>query len=719
MKRENASGQRRWHVPLPAFFLFAIFCSIPPAVRPALADSPPELRHAFFIVATNGNDNWSGNRPSPNATQTDGPFATLPKALAAARTWKSTPGVASNALVGIFVRNGVHFLTEPLVLKPEDSGLVLAAYGTEKPILSGGRLITGWQPVVINNRNLWMAELPQNQTNRFIFHQLWVNGLRAVRARYPAQGYLKVAEVPDKTPDWAHGNDRFRFQVGDLKLWNTVGDAEAVVMHYWVESRLPLAGLDENNRLISFRKRSTLRLSQGDLYYLEGGLDFLDQPGEWTLDATGRKLYYCPRPGETLKGVEAIAPVLTQVLRLEGEPSSGKLVNHVRFKGLTLSHTEWYFPEGFAAGSKAVLGVSPSPSADVGGFAQAAIGVPGAVWAQGIRDCSWKSCDFSHLGTYGLELDSGCTRNLISRCTFSDLGAGGVKLGPAYYSTKAFDLSKDNEISDCQIFDGGRTFHSSMGIWLGQTSDNRVVHNLVYNFLETGISVGWTWGYWPSLATNNLIAFNHVHHIGQTARGEGPILSDMAAIYTLGVQPGTKILNNLVHDVRALNYGGYGIYLDEGSSGMIVENNLVYRTSQGSLHLNFGASNGVVNNIFAFGHDFQLNRTKPEPHLSLLFMRNIVYFDSGTLFVGQWQPEQCRLDSNLYFDARPGVGPDNLKFENSTWQQWRASGRDQHSFIADPLFRAPHQDDFHLSTNSPAFRFAFNPLDLSDVGVRR
>ena len=44
-----------------------------------------------------------------------------------------------------------------------------------------------------------------------------------------------------------------------------------------------------------------------------------------------------------------------------------------------------------------------------------------------------------------------------------------------------------------------------------------------------------------TIAKGNIIEFNHVHHIGIRSDAEGPILSDMGGIYTLGVQPGTII----------------------------------------------------------------------------------------------------------------------------------------------------------------------------------
>ncbi len=380
-------------------------------------------------------------------------------------------------------------------------------------------------------------------------------------------------------------------------------------MNRWVESRLPILIVDDAERSVSFSKRSVFELAASDLYYLEGALEWLDEPGEWFLDQQIGTLYYLPRPGERLDQVEGIAPVLIQLIRLEGQPKAGQLVERVTFRGLTFSHSEWYFPQGFEAGKNKPRAL-PEPKAEVGGFAQAAVGVPGAVWGEGARGCVFDDCTFSHLGSYGLELAAGCQSNRISHCEFSDLAGGGVKIGETTIREEASELTRANEISDCHIHDGGKLFHSAVGIWMGQSPDNRIIHNLIHDFYYTGISIGWTWGYGKSLATNNVVAFNHVHHIGVKSDGDGPILSDMGGIYTLGIESGTVIRNNLWHDIAGLQYGGWGIYFDEGSSGILAENNVVYRTTHGGFHQHYGATNVVRNNIFAFGRDHQIQLRK-------------------------------------------------------------------------------------------------------------
>ena len=192
----------------------------------------------------------------------------------------------------------------------------------------------------------------------------------------------------------------------------------------------------------------------------------------------------------------------------------------------------------------------------------------------------------------------------------------------------------------------------------------------------------------------------------------------MGGIYTLGKQPGTVIRNNLWHDIAGIRYGGWGIYFDEGSSGILAENNIVYRTTHGGFHQHYGETNIVRNNIFAFARDHQIQRTRPEPHRSFSFVTNIVYFDSGSLLAGDWSgDDNYQMDWNLYFDARPDAKPEQLRLGPCTWQKWQERGHDRHSLVADPLFVAPRENDFRLQPNSPGSQSsASGPIDLSHVG---
>lgn len=675
-----------------------------------------QAKGIVLYVSPSGNDKWSGKLPSPNARKTDGPFATLQRALDEVKRLRADFGGMLRQPVTIQLRGGTYFLNEPILITPEHSGneqckLTICAYGDEKPILSGGRRIAGWRrlsagelPEQLREKpvEVWAAQIPEVKDGRWFFRQLWVNGKRARRARHPNSGYLNVAEVMDKTGNWFMGQKRFRFADGDIKAWSTASDAEVVVMNRWVESRLPIVEVDEGQRIVSFAKRSVFHLDAGDPYYVEHALELLDEPGEWFLDRRAGVIYYIPRDGEDMRNAEVIAPFLTQVLRVVGEPKAGLFVEHITLRRITFSHTEWYFPEASKRGS------------DVGGFAQAAVEVPGAVYFEGALNCSLEECTVAHIGNYGVEIARGCHNNRLNGCDIYDIGAGGVKIGETRIREDKAEQTFGNEVTNCIIRDGGLMFHSAVGIWIGQSYNNVIAHNEIANFYYTGISIGWTWGYGNSLAGGNVVEFNHVHHIGKRTDGDGPILSDMGAIYTLGIQHGTVIRNNLFHDIYGLRYGGWGIYFDEGSTGIVAERNIVYNTTHGGFHQHYGRENIVRNNIFAYARDHQLQASRPEGHLRFRFERNIVIGRGERWLVGGID-FNFAFERNIYWREDGG----EIKFGNLTWQQWREKGMDKESIISDPMFVDAAKYDFRLKAQSPALKLGFEPIDLSTVGPRR
>jgi hypothetical protein len=640
----------------------------------------------------------------------------LSNALAQAAARKAATGRA----VAVQLRGGTYFLDAPLVLRPEHSGVSLVAYRNERPVLSGGRRITGWREIRDAGRTLWEAELPEARGGQWFFRQLWVNGERRIRARQPNRGYFAIAEVPDAKPEvpWHQGQTSFRFHEGELPALAHPQDVEVLAFTRWVETRLPVAQVEPDARRLHFGKRSTFKLDPGDPWFAEGAREFLDAPGEWFLDTRQGRILYAPMPGETLARFEAIAPVLSELVRIEAEPESGRTVENVVFRGVTFAHSEWPIP-GDAERARRTAMQWPAPVHEVGGFAQAAVGVTGAVRAEGARGCRFEDCAFRHLGGYALELGRGCQSNAIVRCDFDDLGAGGIKLGETLIRTNAAAIARANVVRDCRIRDGGKLFASAVGVWIGQSPDNRIERNEICDFYYTGISVGWTWGYGAALASNTFVAFNHVHHIGRKRDGDGPLLSDMGGIYTLGRQPRSRIVSNYWHDIAGIQYGGWGIYFDEGSSGIVAENNLVVRTTHGGFHQHYGETNVVRNNIFAFARDHQLQRSREEEHVSFSFSNNIVLFDQGVLLGGTWKNDRFVMDANVYWDARPGAKPEAMRFAGATLEEWRARGHDRRSRLADPRLRLGNDGAVEWDARSPALEVGFRPFDLRRVGPER
>ncbi len=584
----------------------------------------------------------------------------------------------------VWLRGGTYALEAPLVLTAAHSGTTFAALPGEHPGVSGGRRLTGWRLTEINGRQAWAARIPDAWAGTWTFHELWVNGQRRFRPRLPKRGTYRIAGLPGVTKDtpWQQGQDRFAFAPGEIRPdLRNLADVEAVVLHFWVDSHLPIAEVDAAAGVVRFSRTSVFRLTddfkaQGARYYLDNVFEALTDPGEWYLDRSSGTLYYLPLPGEDPESAEVVAPVLTQLVRVGSADTGQAPVTGVTFDGIAFAHTEWRLPAGGR-----------------GGTSQAASDVPAAIHLENAQGCVLRDCTVAHCGTYAVEVGPGCGDTVIERCRLNDLGGGGVKVDKG---------SARTAVTRCDIGDGGHLFHSAVGVLIFDSPGNTVADCHIHDLYYTGVSVGWVWGYGPCAARDNVIARNHIHHIGQG------LLNDMGAIYTLGTQPGTVLRGNRIHDIRSDGYGGWGIYLDEGSSGILVEENLVYRTKTGGFHQHYGRDNVIRNNVLAFASEGQIQRTRLEDHRSFTFAQNIVFFDRGPVLHGNWQRPGADFDRNVYWNTAGGV----LDFgAGRSFQQWRALGVDANSVVADPRFADPVADDYRLRPDSPAVALGFRAFD--------
>lgn len=657
-----------------------------------------------FFVAPDGHDTWSGTLTQPNAAQSDGPFASLSRAIAAVRAARQAAGGQLAGRPMIEVRAGTYHLEKTIELLPEDSGLILRAYRNERPILSGGVAITKWE---VAANGVWKAQLPDVKAGGWHFTQLFVNDQRRFRPRLPATGYFKIAgELEPSSEAGGRGFDRFIFGGDDVRAdWSNLHDVEVLAFHSWSMSRLPIKAVDAGKKIVSFHGTSPGKdwwgkFPKGNRYLVENVKEALRQPGQWYLDRAAGELLYLPHAGETPKTAQVVAPRLEQLLVFAGDAAGGKYVQHILLQGLTFAHAAWPIPR---------TGQS---------IPQAEINLGAALSATAARDLVIEGCAVRHVGAYAMAFGTGCRDNRVERCEMVDLGAGGVKIGATtladWGGLQAMAQSEEPLIShhtvrDCTIAHGGRLHPAAIGVWIGHSPYNVIEHNEIFDLYYSATSIGWIWGYARSHAHHNRVAFNHMHTLGQG------VLSDMGAVYTLGISPGTTVSDNHVHDVHAFDYGGWGLYTDEGSTGVTMENNLVYRTKTGGFHQHYGRENRIVNNIFAFSRTDQLQRSRVENHVSFTFERNLVLYDRGELLGKSWADEKVWLDHNLYWNT---AGP--VRFPGGkTLDQWRDStGHDRQSLVADPKFANAAKDDFRLAPDSPALQLGFRPFDAARAGRR-
>jgi hypothetical protein len=203
-----------------------------------------------FYVATDGNDANPGDLKKP--------FATLQRAQKEARM------LAGREAVNVFVRSGIYYLPETLVLTAEDSGtkstpVTYQAYENEKSVISGGVRLMGldWKPT---KNGIMQCKVPVG----FFTDQLFINGERQPMARYPNfnpdvvafNGWAKDAFSPERAANWKSPTGGFI---------HALHRGEWGGMHYLItgkgsDNKITYEGGWQNNRQSSMNDRSHVTL---------------------------------------------------------------------------------------------------------------------------------------------------------------------------------------------------------------------------------------------------------------------------------------------------------------------------------------------------------------------------------------------------------------------------------------------------------------------------
>ena len=582
----------------------------------ALAGAAVAAPQATFYVSPSGSDSNKGTK--------DAPFKTITQAQKAVRAINGS----MTGDIEVILREGTYVLPSTVNFTEADGGkdghyVRYKAADGEKPLITGGMGITGWT-IHDEANNIWKAEGVEGS-----FRQLYVNNRKAVRACFPNviaanekgnggfdHDFVRLTKV-DST------GRAFDVSADYIKNIKNIEDVEIHLMIAWSENILRLEKAQVNGgtaKLIpkdpertklfhrAYPMLGTAFMSnppKQQVFYLENSYDLIDAPGEWYLDEKEHVLYYKPRSGESMSTAHVVAPRLNTLFSVLGKDTKNK-VGYMSFEGLTFAHSNYTRPseEGFLDLQAANFNVDVLPDPGRGNWEKLnsnkyLLWRPDAAFrVENAHHFLVQGNVFSQIAATGLDFVSGTNDDMIQGNAFFEIGAAGIMLGKFYQDSTteihiAYNPSDKDEISTRDtvknnlITNVTNEHQGAVGIGAGYPRYVVIEHNEVSYTYYSGISIGFGWTKQQTAMTNNHVNWNEIHHIAR-------LLCDSGPIYTLSNQgTGSEIQHNYIHDNGTSKWADYWnvpIYLDEGSSGFTVKEN-VFKNSPAGVGQNQAGQN--------------------------------------------------------------------------------------------------------------------------------
>ena len=646
-----------------------------------------------YFVSPTGDD--------ANPGSLEKPFATLQRAQTAVRQQRGD----------VFLRGGIHYLSEPLVITAEDSGtkddpVVFQNYRDEEAVVSGGVRLRNlnWQPA---SNGIYQTTVPADLRTEEIF----INGERQILARYPNfdptakyfDGFAADAISQQRAARWADPVGGY-YHAMHPAFW---GDFTWRITGKDAQGKIQLEGGWQNNRGAAAHEQ---------VRFVENIFEELDAPGEWFLNSATHTLYFHPPAGLDLKQAAVEATRLRTLVEFRGDQTHP--VKWVKLRGLVFRN----------AARTMMDNKEPLLRSDW------TIYRGGAVFFNGAENCGLEDSVIDQVGGNAVFVNNYNRRIAIRGTQIARAGSNGICFvgdpkaarSPMFNYYQVQDLAAidrtpgpktDNYpaeclVEDCLIYLTGRVEKQTAGVEIDLARDITVRHCSIYDMPRAGINIGD--GCWGGHVIEFCDVFDTVKETGDHGsfnswgrdRFWRPSIDEVNA--WVKQAPELPLLDVVKPIVLSNNRWrcdhGWDIDLDDGSSNYVIKNNLCLH---GGIKNREGFKRVVENNILVEGGY--------DPHVWYaacgdIFRRNIVWTDYRPANMPP-PPWGAEMDSNLVHaanatDSRPAAGLQ------------KQSGRDSHSLVSDARFFDPARGDYQVKKGSPALALGFVNFPMDRFGVR-
>jgi hypothetical protein len=302
-----------------------------------------------------------------------------------------------------------------------------------------------------------------------------------------------------------------------------------------------------------------------------------------------------------------MAPKLQTLVHLRGTRDAP--VRFVEFHGLTMEHAGWTLPKiGYRPGLGGFYGHQVTPLYWDHGGPVCGREKPGSIRARDeypeyciqsavdltcARDCLLEDCRVRRTGASGIGLAEGCRNNRVVGCEVYDTGAHGIHCGMPHGEVCAEDfdwkrpedLPVGNEVANCYVHHIGQMDCGSYGIFNSYCQGTRIAHNLVEHVPYGGIAASFSWFVFPTGKDYEVtVEYNRVRHAAKVCHDVGALYFKDRSARTSRVRGNFITLDLAGVKDRGIIEGSppggsfslrNGIYLDDGTSGLCLEDNVV------------------------------------------------------------------------------------------------------------------------------------------------
>lgn len=484
--------------------------------------------------------------------------------------------------ITVVLRGGSYVLSSTLAFGSADGGshwpVIWQAMPGEQAALSGGSVLTNPWSLHDAGKNIWVS----NVASGIDFRQVYVNDQRVTRA---------VTSCPSLGSPNATG-----YSTSALSGYAVPADLEIVYRAVWAEQRLPVASVSGGTVTMVQPAWSTFLANVtwgggATPAYLENAYEILAAnaaPGTFYHDKANNLLYLIPPAGVSLSTATSIVPHLSQILTVTASCN-------LTFLGLTFAHSSWL--QAQSGYGYVEMGDTSYFDAATDTYHRVWTLPPAAVSVSASTGIEFDDCAFWHVGATAVTMTGSSASCAVRRCVLTDCSGIGAQIGDMteYTSNPGTNhcTVENNDVSAI-----GLEYRGAPGIMVNYGQYNVVRHNRVRNVPYNGIFNGGGQGVTNATvyAGNNELSYNDIGPCMQT-------MADGAALYTNGLQNGTTIHHNVLHEI---GHGG-GVYCDDGTMGVTAHDNYVWSSTGPVILINDNIGNSSFTTTYADSTTVQIS----------------------------------------------------------------------------------------------------------------